>query len=229
MHIMRKNTPRLPYLVLSPTEEAVVRALTKRPALSISRLGNEIGLARTSIYAAVRSLTKKHIVIRDEFLYSLQTSLREKAVPTVPTAQDQIDALMKEMLGLDSGEIIRSIESDEEIRELFKDSDAFLHWQKIVTKRKIVLKGIGTKNALRMIQTLAPAEAIRHIRKRSGAARVTTENISGACVLISFRQSTIFFSRKRQIFYRINDAGTAHFTQSIIDMLYSHLEYQKIA
>ncbi len=224
---MTSHQAPLPYIVLTPTEDLVIRELSQcSNGLSISALSRTIGLARTSIYSAIRALLKKRLISRDGFRYSLQKPLLAKRLPT---AQDQIHALMEEILTLTRGEIIRSIESDDEIRELFRDPREFSRWQKTAAEHGIVFKGIGTKSAVRLLQTMSPAEALHHISKRSGSARVTNEEIPAACVVVSFRDSTIFFSRKRLFFYRIDNPDVARFSQGIIDMLYNYLEYQRIA
>lgn len=135
---------------------------------------------------------------------------------------------MEELLTLKKGEIIYSIESDEEIRELLGNREELMRWQKTIAKKKIVLKGIGTNNALRTLRAMASTELMKHISKRSGAARFTDENIKGICVLVSFRDSVVFFSRKRSFFYRIDDSEVSKFVQSVIDLLYGYLEYRQI-
>lgn len=217
------------YLVLTQTENLVIETLTKQPdGLSISEISVEVNLARTSIYSAIDSLLQKHLVIKNDFIYALQGQLQRKTLWDIP-ASEQIQKLMEELLELKKGEIIYSVESDEEIKELFKTPKELMIWQKAIAKKKIVLKGVGAKNAVHILRTMASAELLEHIGKRSGAARITSEEIRAACTLVSFRGSVVFFSRKRGFFYRIDNAEVAKFTQSIIDLLYNHLEYQKIA
>lgn len=216
------------YFVLTPTEDIVVRILDNhKDGLSISAISTKVRLARTSIYNAIRSLSQKHLVTKDGFTYSLHEQLHKKSLRTI-SAPDQIHALMEELLRLKKGEIIHSIESDEEIRELFKSPREMLLWQKKIAKRKIVLKGIGTKSALRILKKLASDEFMKHIARRSGAARFTDEHIKASCTLVSFRDSVVFFSRRRKLFYRIDNSEISKFVQSIIDLLYNTLEYQKI-
>jgi len=220
---------RQEYIVLTPTEELVAHALGEsNDGLSISRISKSIKLARTSVYNATRSLVKKHLVQKKGFIYSLHEQLNKKILKEI-SPSEQIHLLMGELLALKKGEIIYSIESDEEIRALFKTPKELMHWQKTVAERGIVLKGIGTKNAARILRTMASKELMKHIQKRSGAARFTGEHIKAACTLVSFRDSTVFFSRKQNFFYRIDDSEVSKFVQSVIDLLYSHLEYQQIA
>jgi len=219
---------RQKYIVLTPTEDLIVQTLGEsKNALSISAISKHIKLARTSIYNATRSLVKKHLVQKKGFIYSLHEQLSEKLLENI-SPSEQINLLMKELLELKKGEIIYSIESDEEIRALFKTPKELMHWQKTVAERGIVLKGIGTKNAARILRTMASKELMKHIQKRSGAARFTGEHIKAACTLVSFKDSVVFFSRKQSFFYRIDDSEVSKFVQSVIDLLYGHLEYQQI-
>ncbi len=223
------NKKEREYFVLTPTEDSVVRSLTKsKSGLSVSAISKSVKLARTSIYLALNSLVKKHLVRKNGFVYSLREQLSEKTFKDT-SPSDQIRLLMTELLMLKRGEIIYSIESDEEIKALFNTPKELLAWQKTIAKRKIVLKGIGTKNAIRILRTMASTELMKHMQKRSGAARFTSENIKSACTLVSFRDSTVFFSRKQNFFYRIDDSEVSKFVQSVIDLLYGHLEYQQIA
>ncbi len=216
------------YFVLTPTEDLVVKTLGMHAdGLSVSTISEKVRLARTSIYSALSSLSRKQLVSRKGFVYSLASQLREKTLETT-SASEQIRAFMDELLELKKGEVIYSIESDEEIKELFKTPKELMHWQKTIAKKKIVLKGIGTKNAVRILQTMASTELLKQLGKRSGAARVTSDAIRATCTLVSFRDSVVFFSRKRDFFYRIDDTEVAKFVQSIIDLLYNHLEYQRI-
>ena len=216
------------YLVLTPTEGLVVRALRKDgDTLSISAISKSIKLARTSIYNATHLLIQKHLVRKNGFKYSLREHLGEKTFKD-PFPSDKIRLLMKELLLLKKDEIIYSVESDEEIRALFNNSKELLAWQKTVVKRGIVLKGIGTKNALKIFQSMASEELMKRVGERSGAARFTSEHIPAACTLVSFRSSVVFFSRKQNFFYRIDNPEVSKFVQSVIDLLYNHLEYRQI-
>lgn len=216
------------YLVLGPTEALVVQALRKnKDGLSVSEISRSIRLARTSIYKVTAPLIKRAIIKKEKFRYILCNQLHEKSFKN-NSPPDQIHSLLQELLRLEKGEIIYSIESNEEIRELFKAPEELLDWQKTIAERGIVLKGIGTENSLDIFRTLANAELTEWVKKRSGSARFTHQNIGAACTLVSFRNSVIFFSRKKGLFYRIDNSEVAKFVQSTTDLLFSHLEHHQI-
>ncbi|MEK7149319.1 MAG: hypothetical protein AAB796_02885 [Patescibacteria group bacterium] len=225
---MGKQVGKQNYIVLTPTEDLVVQVLSKSgKELSISKISEFLKLARTSIYNATRSLMRKQLLQKKGFTYSLHNELSKKIVKDI-SASEQIRRSMREMLMLKKNEIIYSIESDEEIKALFNTPQELIHWQKVVAEREIVLKGIGTKNAANIFRTMASTELMKQVRKRSGAARFTNEPIKATCTLVSFRNSIIFFSRKQNFFYRIDDSDVSKFVQSVIDLLYGYLEYQQI-
>lgn len=225
----RKKTNSKNYFVLNPTEDKIVKTLSSRLAgLSISELSHAIGLARTSIYNATHILMQKNLVKKNGFKYTPAHPLLQIKSPQEKTPREQIEALMQELLKLKRGEIIYSIESDEEIKELFRSKKELLDWQKAVAKKGIVLKGVGSTNALDFFRTMLDPVLQREIKKRSGAARFTHSNIKGSCALVSFRDSVIFFSRAKNFFFRIDNPNVAKFTQGIMDSLYNLLEYRPI-
>lgn len=230
LSIMRKNsTQSHNYLVLTSTEDRVLRFLTSQQhGASISNISQAISLARTSIYNSVRSLIKKNLVIKEGYAYMTTSDKWQPYVDNIKTPKEHIKALTREMLGLKQGEIIYSIESDEEIRELFKSRKELLFWQNAVAEKGIVLKGVGTKKALSFFQSMLDSSLHKAIMKRSGSPRLTGDTIQGPCVLVSFQTSVIFFSRSKNFFYRIDNAYVAHFSQSVIDLLYNALEHQPI-
>lgn len=229
MRNMPPKTISSEYLVLSPTEERVVHCLQTLPiGASVSAIGTEIDLARTSIYAALRTLMHKKLVSRTGFCYRLvdRNLVQHASEQVKPT--EQIRAIMGEILHLKRGAIVYSIESDEEIAVLFASRTELLDWQKKVARRGVVFKGIGSKQALATMRTLMDANLAHAIRSRSGSARITGESLKGPCTLISFDSSVIFFSRTNELFYRINDATVARFTQGVMEVLYELLEYHPI-
>ena len=227
---MRKNPSHIHnYLILTPTEERTLRFLgSQKHGASISEISRAINLARTSIYSAVNLLVKKKVLVRKGFAYELVDKQWQSYEQKITGPKKQIETLMHEMLQLKEGEIIYSIESDEEIKELFKSRTDFLSWQKVVAEKGIVIKGIGTKNALAFFRSMLDDNLSKTIKKRSGSSRLTDDAIAGPCTLVSFKNSTIFFSRGKNFFYRIDDSNVARFSQSIIDLLYNTMEYQPI-
>jgi len=217
------------YLVLTPAENRVLQYLiSQKHGVSISDISQNMNIARTSIYNTIDKLRKKNLVAKNGFLYTITNKKwksydQKESTPTV-----QIKKLMDEMLTLKKGEIIYSIESDEEIRELSNLKKELLYWQRGVVKKGIVLKGIGTKKSLGAFQEILNKELSEEIKKRSGSARFTDDTIKGPCVLVSFKNTVVFFSRSKNFFYRIDNPNVARFMQGVIDSLYSHYQYKNI-
>lgn len=224
------TTPRFQeYIVLTPTEEKVLRyVVAQEQGVSISQISRGVDLARTSIYSAVALLEKKKVIVKKGFTYlPLQRNLRPRK-ESGATAKKQIEDLLQETLTLKRGEVLFSIESDEEIKELLDSEGGLPAWQKAAADKGIVLKSIGSIQALAYFRTAIDEKLGAEIKRRSGAARFMTDVIPGSCTLVSFRDSVVFFSRKNDLFYRIDNADVAHFTQSIIEFLYMRLQYHKL-
>lgn len=230
MYTMKSQIRSSKYLVLSPTEAKVVHFLTyQRDGVSISHIAQGVKLARTSIYAAIHSLAQQRIVARDKFNYTLiDKRLHRHKVKDAADPATQIKALLEEILLLKRGEIIYSIKSDEEIEYLLRKESGLPKWQREVADKGIVLKGIGSTSALRLFRSIADEPLKKELRRRSGSARFATEMIGGACMLASFRDSIVFFSRKKNFFYRIDNEEVARFTQKVIDLLYQTLRHHPI-
>lgn len=224
---MAKQKPN-EYVVLSPTEELIIKELSHSKFASISDLSKKIGLARTSIYNGIHKLIKKEIVSRVDYNYFMTNRSLKKKQEKRQSDILNIENLMDQILNLKSGEIIYSIESDEEIVELFKDNYKLLEWQKSITDKGIVLKGIGSKQALTHFRSKLNSKLRQEIQKRSGSARFTDDKIPGYCTVISFRNTVVFMSRKKRFFYKIESDYVSNFLQFIIDTLYSSLEYKPL-
>lgn len=215
------------YFVLTPTEEKVVRFLEmQKGKVSISEISKSVHLARTSIYNAANSLIKKRILEKERFEYFLVSNNLTQSEKY--DTKRKIDNLLKEMLGLRKGEIIYSIESDEEIEYLLEIEKGLPEWQKTIADRGIILKGIGSTKALSLFRNMLNENLGSQIKRRSGSARFMAETLSGPCILVSFYNSVVFFSRKNKYFYRIDDANIARFIQAIIETLYCNLQYKPL-
>lgn len=129
---------------------------------------------------------------------------------------------------MQKGEIIYSIESDEEIEYFLEIEKGLPEWQKTIADRGIVLKGIGSSKALSLFRNILNKNLGSQIKRRSGSARFMAETLSGPCILVSFHDSVVFFSRKNKYFYRIDDANIARFIQAIIEALYLSLQYKPL-
>ncbi len=223
----KKKKQSSKYLVLTPTEEKIVWFLgaQKNPS-SISHISREIGLARTSIYNAINSLIKKRLVRKNGFKYNLITKLKSEDGDY--NEKNKINALLDELLELKKGEIIYSIESDGEIEYLLNEEGGAVEWQKTIANKGIVLKGIGSTEALKFFKDNKNKELDNEIKRRSGTARFIEDPLSGYCNIVSFRNSVIFFSRKKNYFYRINNEHVAKFVQIIMESFYLKLEYKAL-
>lgn len=221
-----KNNEITPYLVFSKTQAKIVSYLNEKDGgSSISEISKNIKLARTSIYSSIEELVKNSVLVKEKYIYSLvgHFKLDKKLDFDV-----QIRSLMKEILSLKKGEIVYSIESKEEIRELFQDKKWLQKWQETVAQKEIVLKGIGDISSLEEFLTNLDESIKTKIEKRSGSARFSKENIKGPCVLVSYLETTVFYSRKKKFFYRIDNKYIAIFIQSILESYYNQSEYIKI-
>ncbi len=225
---MKKNQLKSSeYLVLTSTEEKIVFLLeSQHKKMSISEISKEVQLARSSIYRSIRSLINKEVVIKEQFKYFLTLDGLVQSKKYV--FKEKIEDLLKEMLSLKKGEIIYSIESDEEIEYLFKKEKGLLNWQKNIADKGIVLKGIGSIRALSFFRSIQSKNLNAQIKRRSGSARFIVETLSGPCILVSFRSSIIFFSRKNKYFYRIDDINVSRFIQIVIETLYLNLQYEPL-
>lgn len=220
---------RKSYLILTPTEGRIVELLSQElGGLSVSVLAERLKLARTSVYSALDKLIIKRLVTRKWFVYTLTDSGLQSRPMRSNNPQMSIEMFTKELLGSKKGEVIYSVESEEELKELFKSRKEFLDWQRAAIKKGIVLKGIGTARALDTFRALLDEQIKGIIKKRSGAARFTEQNLRGACSLIVFRDSVVFMSRSKNLFYRIVDHEVAIFTQDILELLYGFLEYKPL-
>ncbi|OGM93361.1 hypothetical protein A2333_02865 [Candidatus Wolfebacteria bacterium RIFOXYB2_FULL_49_7] len=226
----KKNASINEYIVLTPTEERVARFLASQTqGASISRIAKEVRLARTSIYNATRSLIQKELISQSRLTYRLADErLQHHGVKHVAQATDQIRSLLEEMLSLRKGDIVYSIESDEEIRYLLHKEAGLLKWQQAIAVKGIVLKGVGSTEALHLFRSIVEEALKTSIKRRSGSARFMAGRITGSCILTSFRDSVVFFSRKENFFHRIDNAEVAKFTQGVIDILYLQLRYHPL-
>ena len=151
-------------VITTPTEEKVVSFLKfKKKKASISEISEGLKLARTSIYNAIFSLMRKNVIQKEKFEYTLISNSLVKS--DTYDAKKKIEDLLVEMLGLRKGDIIYSIESDEEIEYLLKNEKGLPKWQKAIADRGIVLKGIGSAKALALFRNIQTDELAREIKR----------------------------------------------------------------
>ena len=221
-----RNKPSFPYLAVTPTEEKVLRyLLSAEKQASISEIARAVNLTRTSIYNAITSLKAKGLIAQQGFLYSIVSSQLQKYSKKSTAPREQIKALLSEVLTLQRGEVVYSVESDEEIQWLLKNEQGLPEWQKAIAKKGVVLKSIGSTGMLKVFQSIISKELGAHIKQRSGAARFTGEPLLGTCTLVAFRDSVIFFSRKKAFFFRIDNPDAAILIKSSLELLYAQLRY----
>ncbi|MFA5934349.1 MAG: HTH domain-containing protein [Candidatus Paceibacterota bacterium] len=215
------------FLVLKPTEEKIFNLLQKNRFLSVSEISKKLNIARTSIYNSLNTLNRKKITIKDGFLYSLCDNKYIKCEFKQNDSLSQINNFFEELLNLKKGEVIYSIETDEEIKSLFNDRINFLNWQKKISNKGIILKGIGSLKALHYFKLALSNNENNAIKDRSGSARFLNEPLSGNCTLIVFKESTVFLSRAKKFFYRIDNSFIANFLKVVIDRIYLDSKYEK--
>lgn len=225
--IMKKNDIKR-YILLTHTEDSIIEALSKNEFSSVSQLSKSIKIARTSIYNSLNTLVNKKMVAKNNFKYSLIDKELSKYESPILDPITQIKDLMYKILKLKCGDIVYSIESDNEISSLFSDKGSFLNWQKEVTKNGIVLKGIGSENALKYFKSQLSEEMAETLNQRSGTARFINTAIPGYCTIITFQNQIYFISRSKKYFYSIENEYVAEFMRGIIELIYSFSDYKSI-
>lgn len=228
VHIMYniKYMKKRDLLILKPTEERIFELLQKNKQLSVSEISRILNIARTSIYNSIGTLIKKNIIIKDDFFYSLCSNSYSKHDFKQDNPLVAINKFFEELLNLKKGEIIYSIETDEEIKSLFNNRNNFLNWQKKISEKAIILKGVGSLNALQYFKQTLSNNENEVIKTRSGSARFFDEPLLGSCTLVMVKDSVVFLSRAKKFFYRIDNQYIACFLKEIIDRIYTELEYR---
>ena len=216
------------FLVLKPTEERIFGLLQKSKQLSVSEISKKLNIARTSIYNSLGSLIKKNIIIKDNFLYSLRDNSYSKHEFIQNNPLIAIDSFFDELLSLKKGDIIYSIETDEEIKFLFNNRNSFLNWQKKISAKEVILKGIGSLSALQYFKQALSNDENSVIKTRSGSARFIDEPLSGSCTLVIIKDSVVFLSRSKRFFNRIDNHYIAGFLKDVVDRIYTELDYRTI-
>lgn len=237
----------------SRREAEMIAYLLDKKELSISSLSHLMRLARPSIYLIADLLVKRHVIaprkkgkrvyygISKHFnLNSLyRTALNEtnkilklspvkvSDINTTPTFKT-LNEFLNLALRLKRGEIIYSVETPEDIAELFsgKYSNWVKRWQTEVAKKGVVLKGMSNPRGLEIFNKTSK-NMLDLLSKRSGSARFLND-LEVRTSIVSFGDYLCFFSRKRNDFVVIKDQNIAVTIQSILDFLYSLSEYRDI-
>ncbi len=223
-----KHMKKREFLVLKPTEEKIFYLLQKNGCLSVSEISNMLNIARTSIYNSLGTLIEKKIIIKNNFQYSLYNKSYSKHEFKQNNPLIAINDFFNELLNLKKSDIIYSVETDEEIKYLFNSKNNFLNWQKKITEKAIVLKGIGSLSALQYFKQALSNDENDVVRTRSGSARFFNEPLLGNCTLVIVKNSVVFLSRTKKFFFRIDNQYIANFLKEIVDKIYTDLEYKKV-
>lgn len=202
------------------TEQKILGVLSTQKQANTSELALRIKISRTSIYSALKKLLTKKLILKDNYTYRLNSNVTPSPLSLYTDSNILIEKLMKELLTLKRGEIIYSIEADSEIKTLVKDKEWFLKWQNKIVKNGIVLKGIGSNNGLLLLKNILNEKDKSKIKERSGSARFIPTEINTQINLVIFRNSTVLFSRKLNIFQRIDNKNISDTFRIIIDSLY---------
>ncbi len=202
------------------TEQKILEILSTQKEMSISQLALKIKISRTSIYSALKKLLTKKLIVKDGYNYGLNKNITPSPLSVYTDSNILIEKLMKELLTLKKGEIIYSIEADSEIKTLVKDKNWFLKWQNTIVKNGIILKGVGSNNGLLLLKNILNEKEKSKIKERSGSARFIPTEINTHINLVVFRNSTVLFSRKLNIFQRIDNKNISDTFRIIIDSLY---------
>ncbi|MFA6227461.1 MAG: hypothetical protein WC631_03225 [Candidatus Paceibacterota bacterium] len=237
----------------SKREAEIISVIYKNGHANILSLSKDIGLARPSIYSAVKDLTARRVlskkkkgkrivfVINKDFdirsLYQ-ETSKQISESLNLPVKKNSDSGLMpyfKDLNGfldlalkLKRGEVIYSIETPEDIDVLLKNTEKewLKHWQETVARKGIVLKGISSPTGLDIFKkSLGNLSEI--LKKRSGSARFISD-IKIQTSIVSFKDYICFFNRRNKKFVVIKDETIATTMQSIIDFIYNISEYKNL-
>ncbi|MEI7513463.1 MAG: hypothetical protein WCJ74_02480 [bacterium] len=227
---MVKNTNHInEFLILDKTEGLIVNTLSQKgEGLSVSKISESIKLARTSIYNSLDRLMENNVIKKRGFLYFLQDGKMKKYEPAMTDPIRAIADCMNEIALLKKGEVVYSIESDNEIGELFKNRQDLLNWHKKVVKRGIIFKGIGSGQALNSFRLRLGESLSELINQRSGSARFTDSPLHGHCTIVVFENSAVFFSRSKKYFHRIDDEYVSRFIKTIIGVFDDVLKFERI-
>ncbi|MCC7004883.1 hypothetical protein IT397_03130 [Candidatus Nomurabacteria bacterium] len=232
--------------------EAVVYLIKERK-LSIFALSRLMKISRPSIYLIINSLLKRKVVSPINFgkrtIYGLhknfdlgslyKTSIYEinkipelnkiktsdiEILPTFSNLNEFLDLALK----LTRGEVVYSIETPEDINDLFsKTSISWLkQWQSKIARKGIVLKGLSNPKGLDVFQKSAK-KLFELLSKRSGSARFL-EELEVRMSVVSFRDYVCFFSRSKNKFFVIKDSDLSVTIQSILDFVFNLSEYKNI-
>lgn len=227
---MVKNTNHInEFLILGKTEGLIVNTLSQKgEGLSVSKISESIKLARTSIYNSLDRLMENNVIKKRGFLYFLQDGKMKKYEPAMTDPIRAIADCMNEIALLKKDTIVYSIESDREIDELFKNRQDFLNWQRKVVRRGVIFKGVGSNQALNSFRLRLDDNLGKIINERSGSARFTDSILHGHCTILVFENSTVFFSRVKKYYYRIDDEYPSEFIKTIIGVFDDILKFERI-
>ncbi len=210
-----------PIYEIHKTERAIVMSLGRNVQMTVSDLSKKIKIARTSVYSGLKKLMSKDLVIKKGSVYFLnKNAFPMQNEQVVVSTSMQIENLMKELLHLKAREVIYSIESDDDLALLIQDRRWFTKWQKEIARRGIVLKGIGSDVGLRLFKNLLNSNEKTILQKRSGSARFVPFEITNKPNFIVFRDSVVFFSRRLNIFERIDNQNIADLCKTILDFVF---------
>jgi predicted transcriptional regulator len=227
--MVKKTNHIKEFLILDKTEGFIVDTLSQKgEGLSVTKISESIKLARTSIYNSLEKLIGNKIIEKRGFLYSLIDDKMKKYEPALTDPIKAIADCMNEITLLKKGDVIYSIESDNEISELFKNRKDFLNWQRKVVKRGIIFKGVGSNQALDSFRLKLDDGLVKIINERSGSSRFTDSPLHGHCTIVVFENSVVFFSRVKKYFYRIDDEYVSGFIKTIVGVFDDVLKFERI-
>lgn len=136
-----------------------------------------------------------------------------------------IAKLLKKLTELKKNEIIYSIESDKEIENLFTSKKDLITWQKAIVKKGIILKGIGSIQALNFFKKNIDQDLKTILSQRAGSSRFVETKIYGYCTMIIYRNNTVFFSRNKKFFHEINNEFISSLLRNLLDDYFNRSKF----
>lgn len=242
-------------LGLSEKEIRIYGNLLNSENLNISELSKATGIKRTGLYYILPGLLKKGLVQKTVFgkryyyeadeiesyaekLLSAGTRLKkfasERKNPKdevkveVATKKEQIAKMINKVLQLKKGEIIRSIESPKSVE--IAGNNFFgtnKYWQRICTKKGIILKGVGMESSLKNLLETWQKGVLKNMTDRSASPSLLKDselpnfNIS----IIAYQDTTLIFSLQNNVAVSIKNQNVSDSFKDLIDLAYSQGRY----
>lgn len=249
--VMNKIRENLRQLGLSDKEISIYTSLLRYGKLNVSELAKKTRIKRTGLYYVLPNLLDKGLIkktIKGKRLYysisdpndfieklhtntsNLKKELSEFKIEKdtsveceVLIGKQQMSRAINSILKLKKGDIVYSIEGSPYFHAMIGSYiGTAKHWQRICTEKGIVLKGVGTKDALKILMENTPKNLLKYMTNRSVSPRIFEDselpnfNIS----LIAYANVTIIFLLQNDTAISIKNKTVSDSFKSLIDFIY---------